>query len=272
MRRTAVCFLILVISLVLGTVGARPNAAQVIFTPTPERTLPPIPATSINNSPLRPEPGQPCAPTATTFTNPFSCPPTPAIPPFLLPTKDLFVGAPTSGPYDTLSYPVTITSTLGTCALQEPVILDVLGAYGAVAISPLNPSDVVSTHGQEVTLIPQSGIADLLIEVIASKATAQGLAIKAFWPVEGVERAVYLFQGTPPTETATPFGGGPVATNTPTPTPTATPVPTNTPIPAGSPAPTIPPIVLTATSVAQLAAAECVTPTATPVTLDLLSP
>jgi hypothetical protein len=129
---------------------------------------------------------------------------------------------------------VTITSQLSCFALPEPTNLFALTSAGAATFTELSPT-AGGAAGQAVTVLvdqhpnsPTAGMASLSLEVSNAAIGISGLAVKAVWPNEQVERFVNLVRPATPTATATPYPGQPTATATPTPAPTNTPTATAT--------------------------------------------
>jgi hypothetical protein len=129
---------------------------------------------------------------------------------------------------------VTITSQLSCFSLPEPTDLYALTSAGAATFTELSPT-AGGAAGQAVTVLvdqhpnsPTSGTASLSLEVSNADIGISGLAVKAVWPNEQLERFVNLVPPATPTATATPYPGQPTATPTPIPAPTNTPTPTST--------------------------------------------
>lgn len=148
------------------------------------------------------------------------------------PTKLLNVSGGTAGPDNTTQYLVTLTSQVSCFALPEPIDLFALTGAGAATFTELFPSPG-GAGGQEVSVLvdqhvntPTSGTAKLSLEVSNQAIGISGLAVKAVWPDEQVERFVNLVPPATATPTATPYPGQPTATPTSVPLPTATPTAT----------------------------------------------
>lgn len=169
------------------------------------------------------------------------------------PVKTLSVGPPVAGPFDTVSYNVSITSQISCFALAEPTDVFTLGSPGAAVLTELYPSPGQSGGSSAEVLVdqnpnsPHAGTAQLTLEVGKNYLGPEGLDLKAVWPDEGVERVVNIVAPAPPTATPT---GQPTATSTATPTAT----PTLTPTPKGTPATPTP------VTVAALHVQACVQP------------
>ena len=155
------------------------------------------------------------------------------------PTKLLDVSAGSAGPNNTTQYLVTITSQVSCFALPEPVNLYALTSAGAAVFTELSPT-AGGASGQEVSVLvdqhvntPTSGKAQLSLEVSNQAIGISGLAVKAVWPIEKVERFVNLVPPATATPTATPYPGQPAPTPTPTPAPTST--STSTPVATSTP-------------------------------------
>lgn len=168
--------------------------------------------------------------------------------PLIQPNKTLSVaptGSVTGSPVS--NYIVTVTSSVACFSLNEPIDLYTLGNPSAVALSALSPSSILPQDKNHYTFTvdPVTHAATFSLEAFTAALDATGLAVKAVWPLEGIERVNTLVQAATATPTATEVPGQ--ATDTPTLTPTS--APTATPTTTGTPG---------ATSTAT------VTPTSTP--------
>src|SRR5579875_1874134 len=149
-----------------------------------------------------------------------------AVPVLPEPVKDISVGPGNPGPFNTIAYPVTVTSQFLCFALDEPINVFALGSPAALTLLSPDPAEVVQPNAQSLTtkVDPVTGLARLNLEVRSDAIGPGGLTVKAVWPSENVERIDTVI--TPnPTATATPG-----TNDTPTPTDTATPAPTDTPV------------------------------------------
>jgi hypothetical protein len=169
--------------------------------------------------------------------------------PLIQPNKTLSVstaGSVTGSPVT--NYTVTVTSSVACFSLGEPINLYTLGNPSALALSAISPSTIPPQDKNHYTFMvdPTTHTATFSLEAFNAALDATGLAVKAVWPLEGIERVSTLIQPATATPTATALPGQ--ATDTPTITPTAS--PTVTPTSTGTPA-------ATATATA--------TPTSTPI-------
>lgn len=200
MRRIAATLLLL-----LGVVFAGTASHAQTTTPTPT-------ITEINGACFQAPANTlipcPASPTATQFPR--------------LPEKTLSVSAPVAGPANTSTYTVSVTSRFLCFALNEPVLLYVLGSPSVTALTELFPQ-VAPFLGYpvQVNVDPLTGTASLSLEVFNAEVGPAGLDLKAVWPQERIERVVNVIPPAPPTATATPPPGQPTSTATPVP-PTAT--------------------------------------------------
>jgi hypothetical protein len=154
--------------------------------------------------------------------------------PLIVPNKTLSVtpaGSITGSPVS--NYTVTVTSSVACFSLNEPIDLFTLGNPSAVALSALTPSSIVpqDKNHYRFSVDPVTHTATFSLEALSAALDASGLAVKAVWPLEGIERVNTLVQAATATPTQTPIPGQ--ATDTPTITPTST--PTIAPTPTGTP-------------------------------------
>lgn len=157
------------------------------------------------------------------------------------PMKDLTVSGPTPGPAGTTSYLINVTSHIACFALTEPTDVYALANSGVAALSPLYPPQAVTEPQHVRVFVAQSsdvipeGTARLLLEVVNRFVDGGGLAVKAVWPQEQVEKIVSLIVPATATPTATLYPAQSTPTSLPTAEPTATgtltPTPTATAIP-----------------------------------------
>lgn len=149
--------------------------------------------------------------------------PTPTRTP-LTPVKSLSVGNAIPAPDGTTTYPVRLTSQLACFSLDEPIEVSTLGSTAASALTALDPTQSENgPNGLVVRVDPDTGQATLSLEVVNAALGAEGLALKAVWPLEQVEHIILI--ATPsvsPTPATSPTAG-------PTATPSATPIPTPQP-------------------------------------------
>jgi hypothetical protein len=169
----------------------------------------------------------------------------------ILPNKTLTVSPPfTVAGSPVSNYTVTVTSSEECFPLDEPINIYTLGNPSAIALSPISANIMGGQDKNHLTFTvdPMTHTAIFSLEVFNAALDATGLAVKAVWSIEGVERVVTLVPPATATPTATELPGQ--ATDTPTVTPTvaptttptvtgtppatATATPTATPVPAGS--------------------------------------
>ncbi len=192
------------------------------------------------------------------FTYSPTCSVTPIPPsvgtrPLIIPNKTLSVspsGGLAGSPVN--NYLVTVTSSVACFSLNEPINLYTLGNPSAIALSAVSPSSIAPQDKNHYTFTvdPVTHTATFSLEALGSALDATGLAVKAVWPLEGIERVTTLVQPAPAPPTQTPLPGqatdtptttptasptvAPTATGTPAATSTATPTSTPTPLPAGA--------------------------------------
>jgi hypothetical protein len=215
MRRILIATVILGMLIALGVQSSRAQDSPPVLGPTPT-FVPPA------NDYCPDASGTGYVPCPTTV-------PSGGVPP---PNKRLDVSAPVAGPNGTTQYTVSVTTQFACFALSEPTNLYALTTAGAAAFTELAPTPG-NPSGQNVSVLvdqnpnsPTYGTALLSLEVNNGAIGNNGLAVKAIWPDEQVERFVDLVPPATPTATATPYPGQPTPTSTPTPEPTSTPTPT----------------------------------------------
>ncbi|MGI8826239.1 MAG: hypothetical protein ACR2JC_11455 [Chloroflexota bacterium] len=111
-----------------------------------------------------------------------------------------------------MMYSVNLNSRFVCFALNEPIDLLALGANpGVAALTAIQPS--FPSQGSSITLFPDpnTGTAQLTLEVLSSAVGPAGLDLKAVWPAEGVESLANVIS---PTSTAPTAAGTPAATGT----------------------------------------------------------
>jgi hypothetical protein len=155
----------------------------------------------------------------------------------IFPNKTLSVspsGGITGSPVN--NYTVTVTSSVACFSLNEPIDLYTLGNPSAIALSAVSPLSIApqDKNHYRFSVDPATHAATFSLEAFSAALDTTGLAVKAVWPLEGIERVTTLVQAATATPTQTPIPGQ--ATDTPTVTPTVS--PSATPTATGTPAAT----------------------------------
>lgn len=217
MRRiAAITSLLLAVAL---TEAGKSTAQTIGPTPTPTSTQTSVPVTIVNGFCF----GGP-------VVGVFPCPTSPTQRELLTPTKTMSVSGPIPGPFDMTSYTVTITTQLVCFPLtSEPIDVYLLANSTSAVLTPLTPFSTSTGTAATVFVSPDTGQAQLLLEVRNKIVGRGGVAIKAVWPNERLEQIITVIPPSPvPTTPGTPATATPTAVPG---TPTATPVSTATPTP-----------------------------------------